>query len=127
MPSPPIVFYLKYTKADDALRMLAELLDGGVSAEEAVAGSLVNGLVSSPSAMYFGSIVTSNDGTMTMMADTMTVVADPRLNRLNCSGDNQRHRSHRIVFKGHRQRQQYHRHRDLRLVSRDRIEVHPGQ
>ena len=85
-PSPPIVFYLKYAKADDAIRMLAELLDGGVSAQEAVAGSLVNGFVSSASDMYFGSIVTSRDGTTTMMADTMTVVADSRLNRLIAQG-----------------------------------------
>ncbi len=29
LPSPPIVFYLKYTKAEDAIRMLSELLEGG--------------------------------------------------------------------------------------------------
>ena len=53
MPSPPIVFYLKYTKADDAIRMLAELLDGGEAAELAESGSLVNGYVSS-SGSFFG-------------------------------------------------------------------------
>ena len=83
--SPPIVFYLQYTKPEDALRMLAELLDGGQSAKEAEAGTLVNGYVSS-SGSFLGSIVTSRDGTMTMMAGTITVVADPRLNRLIAQG-----------------------------------------
>ena len=85
MPSPPIVFYLKYTKPDDALRMLAELLDGGESAKEAEAGTLVNGYVSS-SGSFLGSILTTRGGTSTMMAGTITVVADPRLNRLIAQG-----------------------------------------
>ncbi len=85
VPSPPIVFYLRYVRPDDALRMLAELLDGGESASEAVAGSLVNGLVSSPGS-FLGSIVTSRDGTTTMMSGTITVVSDPRLNRLIAQG-----------------------------------------
>ncbi len=84
-PSPPIVFYLQYTKADDAIRVLAELLDGGESASESEAGSLVNGYVS-PAQSYLGSIVTSRDGTATMMAGTITVVADARLNRLIAQG-----------------------------------------
>ena len=86
MPSPPIVFYLKFTKADDAIRMLAELLDGGESAGEFEGGSLVNGFVS-PSGSFLGSIVTSRDGTTTMMAGSITVVADPRLNRLIAQGN----------------------------------------
>lgn len=85
MPSPPIVFYLKYTKPDDALRMLAELLDGGESAKEAEVGTLVNGFVSS-SGSFLGSILTTRGGTSTMMAGTITVVADPRLNRLIAQG-----------------------------------------
>jgi hypothetical protein len=85
MPSPPIVFYLRYTKPDDALRLLAELLDGGESAKEAQAGKLVRGYVSSPGG-YLGSIVTARDGTATMMAGTITVVADSRLNRLIAQG-----------------------------------------
>lgn len=85
MPSPPIVFYLKYTKPDDALRMLAELLDGGESAKEAEVGTLVNGYVSS-SGSFLGSILTNRGGTSTMMAGTITVVADPRLNRLIAQG-----------------------------------------
>ena len=54
--------------------MLAELLDGGESAKDAEAGSLVNAYVSS-AGMYLGSIVTSREGTTTMMAGTITVVA----------------------------------------------------
>lgn len=83
-PSPPIVFYLKYTKPAEAITMLAELLDGGESAKEGTAGTLVNASMSSFS--YLGSIVTSRDGTMTMSADSITVVADPRLNRLIAQG-----------------------------------------
>ncbi|QDS92321.1 Bacterial type II/III secretion system short domain protein [Roseimaritima multifibrata] len=84
--SPPIVFYLKYTKAADAIRMLAELLDGGESAKETETSSLVNGYVSSGFDSYLGSIVTSREGTVTMMAGSITVVADPRLNRLIAQG-----------------------------------------
>ena len=86
MPSPPIAFYLKYTKPDDAIRMLAELLDGGESAAEFEGGSLVNGYVSSMSDSFFGSFVTSRDGTTTMTAGTITVVTDTRLNRLIAQG-----------------------------------------
>ncbi len=85
MPSPPIVFYLKYTKADDALRMLAELLDGGDAADEFEGGTLVNGFVSSGSSLL-GSLVTSRDGTTTMTSGSMTVLADTRLNRLIAQG-----------------------------------------
>ena len=82
--SPPIVFYLKYTKPADALRMLAELLDGGRTASDAQLGSLVNAAVSS--GFYLGSIVTSRDGTATLSAGTITIVADSRLNRLIAQG-----------------------------------------
>jgi len=84
-PSPPTIFYLSYAKANDALRMLAELLDGGEAAREGEAGTLVNGFVSGGGS-YLGSIVMSREGTMTMMAGTITVVADPRLNRLIAQG-----------------------------------------
>lgn len=83
--SPPTVFYLKHTKPDDALRMLAELLDGGETASETDAGSLVNGYVSSTTSLL-GSFITTREGVMTLMADTMTVVSDARLNRLIAQG-----------------------------------------
>lgn len=87
VPSPPVVFYLTYTKSDDALRMLAELLDGGESAAEGESETLVNGYVSSSSSTSFlGSIIASREGTLTMIADTMTVVAESRLNRLIAQG-----------------------------------------
>ena len=86
MPSPPVVFYLQYTKADDALRFLADLLDGGETAMEGQAGSLVNGFLSSSGSML-GSFLTTRDGVMTLTAGTsMTVVADTRLNRLIAQG-----------------------------------------
>lgn len=85
MPSPPIAFYLKYTKPDAAIRMLAELLDGGESASEFEAGSLVNAYVSSSDSLL-GSFVSSRDGTTTLTAGTITVVADSRLNRLIAQG-----------------------------------------
>ena len=86
MPSPPVVFYLQYTKADDALRFLADLLDGGEAAMEGQAGSLVNGFLSSSGSML-GSFLTTRDGVMTLTAGTsMSVVADTRLNRLIVQG-----------------------------------------
>lgn len=84
-PSPPVVFYLKYTRASDAIQMLAELLDGGEAAKEAEGGSLVNGYVSS-SGSFLSSIVTAREGTITMMSGSITVVADTRLNRLIAQG-----------------------------------------
>ncbi|MEM9645679.1 MAG: secretin N-terminal domain-containing protein, partial [Planctomycetota bacterium] len=83
--SPPTIFYLSYAKSNDALRMLAELFDGGQAAREGEAGTLVNGYVSGAGS-YLGSIIVSRDGTMTMMVGSITVVADPRLNRLIAQG-----------------------------------------
>ncbi|QEG02480.1 Bacterial type II/III secretion system short domain protein [Stieleria maiorica] len=85
LPAEPIVFYLKYTRPDDAIRMLAELLDGG----EAVAGSsdtLVNASISSPTDSFLGSLITNREGTITLIAGSATVVADSRLNRLIVQG-----------------------------------------
>lgn len=78
----PIVYYLKYTRPVDAIRMLAELLDGS---EAVTADSLVNATVSSPSSLL-GSLITNRDGTVTLIAGTATVVADSRLNRLIVQG-----------------------------------------
>lgn len=86
LPAPPTVFYLKYTKANNAIRMLAELLDGGAAVKEAEAGTLVNGLVSGSADSFLGSIVTSREGFLTMIVETLTVVADTRLNRLIAQG-----------------------------------------
>ncbi|MEC9094327.1 MAG: secretin N-terminal domain-containing protein, partial [Planctomycetota bacterium] len=84
--SAPVVYYLKYAKPNDALPMLAELLDGGVTAKEAESGTLVNGVVSNTSGSFFGSLILSRDGALTLTFDTMTVVADTRLNRLIVQG-----------------------------------------
>ena len=84
-PSPPVVFYLKYTKPEDAVRMLADLLDGGEAATDSQYGSLVNGYLSSSSSLL-GSLITSTDGRTTMIAGTITVVADSRLNRVIAQG-----------------------------------------
>lgn len=82
----PIVFYLRYAKPDDAIRMLSEMLDGGEAAKTAESGTLVNGLVSGSSDTYLGSLVINRDGTTTLTAGTITVVAEPRLNRLIAQG-----------------------------------------
>lgn len=87
MPATPVVFYLQHTKPDDALKMLGELIDGGESARQGEAGTLVNGYVSgSSSGAFLSSMVASQDGTTTMMAGSITVVADARLNRLIAQG-----------------------------------------
>lgn len=85
--SPTIVFYLKYAKADDALRMLSDLIEGGEIAAEVSDSSLVNGYV--PSASYYGTFLTSRDGMLTLSSGTMTVIADSRLNRLIAQGTTQ--------------------------------------
>ncbi len=86
LAAPPVVFYLKYAKPDDALRMLAELLDGAEAAKDGEVGELVNGSVGSGYSSYLGSIVTSREGTTTMINGAITVVADNRLNRLIAQG-----------------------------------------
>ncbi len=87
MPATPVVFYLQHTKPDDALKMLGELIDGGESARQGEAGTLVNGYVSgSSSGAFLSSMIASQDGTTTMMAGSITVVADARLNRLIAQG-----------------------------------------
>lgn len=85
VPSPPVVFYLKYTRPDDAIWMLAELLDGGEASLLGDSNSLVNGFVSSSDSLL-GSLVSSREGTTTMIAGSITVVADSRLNRLIVQG-----------------------------------------
>ena len=84
-PSPPVVFYLKYTRPDDAIWMLAELLDGGDASLLSESSSLVNGFVSSSDSLT-SSLVSSREGTTTMVAGSITVVADSRLNRLIVQG-----------------------------------------
>ncbi|MCM2372681.1 secretin N-terminal domain-containing protein [Aporhodopirellula aestuarii] len=84
--SKPIVFYMQYTKADDALRMLAKLLDGGESAKESDMGTLVNGYLSAQSSFLSGSFLSTSEGTLTLTSGAMTVVADTRLNRLIAQG-----------------------------------------
>lgn len=86
IPSQPVTFYLKYAKPDTAVRMLAELLDGGESAKEGEAGSLVNGYSSSGSSFFMGSLVSTQSGATTLTSGTITVIADTRLNRLIAQG-----------------------------------------
>ncbi|MEM0925795.1 MAG: secretin N-terminal domain-containing protein, partial [Planctomycetota bacterium] len=84
--SEPVVYYLKYTKGADAIKMLAELIDGGVAATPNSQDALVNASVSTPTSSILGSLVTNRDGTLTLITGTATVVADPRLNRLIVQG-----------------------------------------
>ncbi len=85
-PSPPIVYYLKYVNAEDAVKMLADLLDGGQSLAETPPGSLINGSVVGASGNYFGSFTTKREGMTTVTAGTATIVSDARLNRLIVQG-----------------------------------------
>jgi len=84
-PSPPIVYYLKYVSADDAVKMLADLLDGGQSLADTPPGTLINGSVAGASG-YFGSFTTKREGMTTVTAGTATIVSDARLNRLIVQG-----------------------------------------
>lgn len=86
-PSPPVVYYLKYVSADDAVKMLADLLDGGQSLADVPGESLVNGgRTSALGDSFAGSFLLKREGMMTITAGTATVVSDARLNRLIVQG-----------------------------------------
>jgi type II secretory pathway component GspD/PulD (secretin) len=85
MLSEPVVFYLKYTKPDDAVRMLADLLDGQDATNDHITGAPLSGYLASTTSLL-GSLVSSREGMTTMTAGTMTVVADSRLNRVIVQG-----------------------------------------
>ncbi len=80
----PIVFYLKFTRPDEAIRMLAEMLDGG-QAVQGDSDGLVNAASSSGST-FTTSFITNRDGTVSLIAGSATVIADSRLNRLIVQG-----------------------------------------
>lgn len=83
-----VVYYLKYSTADDATRLLAELLDGASMAMQSASGaSLVNGYVPGDlNSSLFGSYLRSDEDATIVTSGTLTVVADARLNRLICIG-----------------------------------------
>lgn len=86
-PSPPVIYYLKYVNAEDAVKMLADLLDGGRSLAPPVGGTLINGRSTGfSSGGYTGSLTWNKDGATTLTAGTATVVSDARLNRLIVQG-----------------------------------------
>lgn len=82
--SPPVVYYLKYVTADEAVKMLADLLDGANTLEETPGNTLIRGGGSGGS--YFGSFLFERDGMTTVTAGTATIVSDARLNRLIVQG-----------------------------------------
>jgi type II secretory pathway component GspD/PulD (secretin) len=86
-PSPPVVYYLRYVNAEDAVKMLADLLDGGQSLAEAPENTLINGnAFSLGGSSYYGSLTTKKEGVTTVTAGTATIVSDARLNRLIVQG-----------------------------------------
>lgn len=86
-PSPPVIYYLKYVNAEDAVKMLADLLDGGRSLAPPVGGSLINGgSTGFTGGVYTGSLTWNKEGVTTVTAGTATIVSDARLNRLIVQG-----------------------------------------
>ncbi len=86
-PSPPVIYYLKYVSADDAVKMLADLIDGGRAIAETPGNTLIRGSsLSSTSSLLLGSMTTKKDGITTVIAGTATIVSDARLNRLIVQG-----------------------------------------
>jgi type II secretory pathway component GspD/PulD (secretin) len=74
-------------EADDAVKMLADLLDGGQSLADVPGESLVNGgRTSALGDSFAGSFLLKREGMMTVTAGTATVVSDARLNRLIVQG-----------------------------------------
>ncbi|QDV25171.1 secretin N-terminal domain-containing protein [Aureliella helgolandensis] len=81
-----VVYYLKYSSADDATRLLADLLEGATSVVDQQKGpQLINGSSASSSGLL-GSYLRKNDGAMMVNSGTLTVISDARLNRLICLG-----------------------------------------
>ncbi len=88
-PSPPVIYYLKYVKAEDAVKMLADLIDGGRSLAETPGNTLIRGnstLSAKLSSTFPSSLTTNKDGVTTVIAGTATIVSDARLNRLIVQG-----------------------------------------
>lgn len=83
--SPTVIYYLKYVSADEAVKMLADLLDGGNALNDSPADTLVRGSVGSLGS-YYGSLLFDRDGVTTVTAGTATIVSDARLNRLIVQG-----------------------------------------
>ena len=83
--SPPVIYYLKYVTAGDAVQLLADLIDGELNLSDVSQGDLVQGSVYGSSS-YYGSFIYDRDGMKTMTAGTATVIADERLNRLIVQG-----------------------------------------
>ncbi len=84
-----IIYYLKYSPADEATSLLADLLNGTTSVvESSTSAKLVNGAVpSGRSSSLLGSYLrTTKDGSTLVTAGSLTVIADARLNRLICVG-----------------------------------------
>lgn len=86
-PSPPVIYYLKYVNAEDAVKMLADLLDGGRSLAPPAGGTLINaGSARFSGSTYSGSLTWNKEGATTVTAGTATIVSDARLNRLIVQG-----------------------------------------
>lgn len=82
-----VVYYLKYSEADDAIRMLADMLDASTSLlNESSAATLVNSSVASRSTAALGRYLDANDGAAVVSTKTLSIIADARLNRLICVG-----------------------------------------
>lgn len=85
--SAPVAYYLKYVSAEEAVRMLADLLDGENALMTSPSGSLVNGgSISSSGSGYYGSLLFTREGRTTVSAGSATIVSDARLNRLIVQG-----------------------------------------
>lgn len=85
MISPTVVYYLKYVSAEEAVKMLADLLDGGNALSDTPSDTLVRGSVGGIDPFY-GSLLFERDGMTTVTAGTATIVSDARLNRLIVQG-----------------------------------------
>lgn len=83
--SPTVIYYLKYVSAEEAVKMLADLLDGGNALSDTPSDTLVRGSVGGLGSFY-GSLLFDRDGVTTVTAGTATIVSDARLNRLIVQG-----------------------------------------
>lgn len=83
-----VVYYLKYSEADDAIRMLADMLDASTSLlNESTSATLVNSGAMAQASNALGRYLDSSNGAAVVSTKSLSIIADARLNRLICVGE----------------------------------------
>ena len=82
-----VVYYLKYSDANEAIRMLADMLDASTSLlNNSTTATLVNSSVGSRTTGVLGRYLDDYEGAAVVSTNSLSIIADARLNRLICVG-----------------------------------------